>query len=73
MTISIPKPSARVFKTAIVCGSTVSETKNLLASIFFCSLVLFEKNIFIASAAAVPSSNNDAFAKGKPVSSAIMV
>ena len=69
MMISIPKPSAFVFNTAMVCGKTRSETKNLMAPSFFWSLVLLSKNMCIASAAAVLSSSSDAFANLKPVKS----
>ena len=73
MVISIPNPSALVFSTAIVCGRTSSEMKNLFAPAFFCSFVLLEKNMCIASAAAVPSSKREAFANGKPVRLTIIV
>jgi len=64
--ISIPKPSAFVFITETVCGKTRFETKNLFAPDFFWSLVLLSKNMCIASAAAVASSNKEAFANLKP-------
>ena len=65
----IPKGSARVFKTSIVCGWQLSETRNTRFSLFFVVL----KNISIASAAAVASSKSDAFAIGSPVISDTIV
>ena len=65
----MPRPSAFVLRTEIVCGNTKSEMKNLEALLFFWSFVLLLKNICIASAAAVDSSSKEAFAKGNPVKS----
>ena len=65
----MPRGSARVFNTSIVCGWQFSETRNTPFSLFFVVL----KNISIASAVAVASSNRDAFAIGSPVISDTIV
>ena len=66
--IAIPIGSARVRRTAIVCGCVSACTKNT-------SLAFFDtrRAIVIASAAAVASSSSDALASSKPVRSATIV
>ena len=66
LTMLIPNGSALVSNTSNVCGNILSST---IKSYFL--LWLWASNI--ASAAAVPSSNKDAFATGNPVSSVISV
>ncbi|MNE26894.1 hypothetical protein D3C80_1202830 [compost metagenome] len=73
ITNSTPIGVERVSKTDKVCGKISSETKNLLALFFFWSRVLTSKSNAIASAAAVPSSNNEAFAISIPVNSITVV
>ena len=69
----MPRGSALVSNKLIVCGSVFFETKNLEILFFFCSLFLKLNNIVIASAAAVLSSNKEAFANCIPVKSHIIV
>ena len=64
--ILIPNGFALVSNTANVCGKILSST---IKSFF----LLWLKASYIASAAAVPSSNNEALATGNPVSSVISV
>ena len=73
MTMSIPKGSALVFRTEIVCGKTLSETKNRFARTDLFFLFFTPKKSVIASAAAVPSSSKEALATGKPVKSQTIV
>jgi hypothetical protein len=56
---------ALVLNTSNVCGNTLLSTRNVFLP-FCCAMI-------IASAAAVPSSNKDAFVIGSPVSSVINV
>ena len=68
MTIPIPIASARVRRTASVCGWQRSDTKNV-----FRFPRPIAQAMCIASAAAVASSSSDAFASGRAVRSAIIV
>ena len=68
ITIWMPSHLARISTTAIVCGWQSSATKN-----FWRFSPVIEWHMFIASAAAVPSSRSDAPASGRPVSSEIIV
>ncbi len=64
--VSTPKTSRRVFTKSIVCGLHFSEINTLFALEL---LILILK--FIASQAAVASSNKEAFAISIPVISII--
>ncbi len=57
----------------MVCGKTSSETKNLTTLFFFCERSRTENNNAIASAAAVASSNKEAFDNSIPVKSHTIV
>lgn len=68
ITRSMPLALALVLHTSIDCGNKFFDTKN-----FFLLLLWTEKDNAIASAAALLSSSNDAFAKSRPVNSTIIV
>ena len=63
--ISKPNISARCLTTSIVCGKTSSEIKKRFDFLFLETRLASA----MASAAAVPSSNNEAEARSKPVRS----
>ena len=65
---SIPIGSARVAKTASVCGCVSASTANTFDSLFEVRRISV-----MASAAAVDSSSSEALAMSKPVKSVTMV
>ena len=71
--ISISRGLDLVLRTERVCGKIFESTKNFFSFEDFCCFDLLLNIIIIASAAAVPSSNNDAFANSILVRSQIMV
>ncbi len=68
---SIPSGSPRDRSTSIVCGQTVSATRNTLASGPFAACT--RRSIVMASAAAVGSSSSEALATSMPVRSVTTV
>ena len=64
----MPIGSARVRRTASVCGNTSESTTKRLDSAFEA-----RRATAMASAAAVASSSNEAFASGSPVRSQTIV
>jgi len=73
ITNSMPIGVALVSNKSMVCGNTKSETKNLLIPAFFWARSRTAKSRLIASAAAVLSSNREAFAISIPVKSMTIV
>ncbi len=63
-----PSPEARVLRTSIVCGWQSEATKKSIRLLLCCAM-----HIAMASAAAVPSSSNEAPAMGSAVRSQIIV